>query len=409
MKRLLIIGGGIVGLATALKAAQAGIAKNITLLEKDAELGQHQSSRNSGVLHCGLYYKPGSLKARLAVTGIREMTTFCQDHEVPHEICGKVVVAVDEKEMSRLGELLKRGQENGVSNIRRLSSEQIQEIEPHVVGKAGLHVPEEGIVDYPAVMRAMTSVLKESGHSVRTGVRVNGVRSLDGQQIVMTASGEFKADYVVNCAGLHCDRVATASGLRPECRIIPFRGDYWHLSPQGERLVRHLVYPVPDPTFPFLGVHFTRMIAGGVEAGPNAVLALKREGYRKTDFSLRDTGSSLSFPGLYRFLVKYPSMAWQELLNSFSKKAFLANLQRLIPSITMDDLSGHTQSGVRAQAIHTDGSLLMDFHIEKRPGQLHLLNAPSPGATASLAIGGYLVNQIARELGDPPPFTALLA
>lgn len=399
MKHLIIIGGGIVGLATAVRAAEAGLAERITVLEKESAAGRHQSSHNSGVLHCGLYYQPGSLKARLAVEGIREMTAFCAEEKVPYEICGKIVLAVDEAEAVRLRALLERGTANGLRGLRWLDREQLREIEPHARGVAALQVPEEGIVDYPAVMRAMVRRLEAAGHEVRTGAAVSGVTAESGGQLVHSTAGDFRGDYVVNCAGLQCDRVARSAGLRPDCRIVPFRGDYWKLSARGERLVRHLIYPVPDPTLPFLGVHFTRMIGGGIEAGPNAVLAFRREGYRRTDFSLRDTWESLTFPGLYRFVKKYPGTTWAELRNSFSREVFLRNLQRLVPEITMDDLAPEGGSGVRAQAIHRDGSLLMDFTISQVPGQLHLLNAPSPGATASLAIGRYLVSLISGQAG----------
>jgi (S)-2-hydroxyglutarate dehydrogenase len=395
MKRLAVIGGGIIGLATAWKAAQSRVAEEIVLFEKDASVGGHQSSHNSGVLHCGLYYQPGSLKARLAVSGIREMVGFCQEHDIPHEICGKIVMAVSEEEVSRLRNLEQRGTANGLKGLRWLGPEEIREIEPHAAGRAALHVPEEGIVDYPAVMQKLAQLLQTTGHQVRTGMRVTRVEARGTTQVVHTEGGSLEADYVINCAGLHCDRVARGSGFRPDCRIIPFRGDYWKLSGSGRRLVKHLIYPVPDPALPFLGVHFTRMIHGGAEAGPNAVLAFKREGYRRTDFSLRDSWETLTFPGLYRFLKRYPGVTWNELKNSFSRKVFLANLQRLIPEITMDDLSPDGGSGVRAQAIHRDGSLLMDFSLKQSAGQLHLLNAPSPGATASLAIGGYLLTQMA--------------
>jgi L-2-hydroxyglutarate oxidase LhgO len=403
IKRLSVIGGGIVGLATALKAARAGLAKEIVLLEKDDAVGGHQSSHNSGVLHCGLYYKPGSLKARLAVSGIREMVAFCQEHAIPHEICGKIVMAVSDDEVPRLRDLHERGTANGLQGLRWLGPEEIREIEPHALGKAALRVPDEGIVDYPAVMRQMVRLLQADGHQVRTGMKVTRVEPRGSQQVIHTVGGSVEADYVINCAGLHCDRVARKSGFKPDCRIIPFRGDYWTLSERGRRLVRHLIYPVPDPSLPFLGVHFTRMIHGGVEAGPNAVLAFKREGYRRTDFSLRDSWETLTFSGLYRFLKRYPGVTWRELRNSFSRKVFLKNLQRLVPEITMDDLSPHGGSGVRAQAIHRDGSLLMDFSIAQCPGQLHLLNAPSPGATASLAIGSYLATQVGAALGVPAP------
>ncbi|HWB07055.1 MAG TPA: L-2-hydroxyglutarate oxidase [Verrucomicrobiales bacterium] len=395
IKRLAVIGGGIIGLATAWKAAQAGLAGEIVLLEKDETVGGHQSSHNSGVLHCGLYYQPGSLKAQLAVSGIREMVAFCREYAIPHEICGKIVMAVSEDEVPRLRNLEQRGTANGLTGLRWLGPEEIREIEPHAAGRAALRVPEEGIVDYPAVMQKMAQLLEARGHQIKTGMKVTRVEQRGTEQVIHTEGGSLEADYVINCAGLHCDRVARGSGFQPDCRIIPFRGDYWTLSEQGRRLVKHLIYPVPDPTLPFLGVHFTRMIRGGVEAGPNAVLAFKREGYRRTDFSLRDSWETLTFPGLYRFLKRYPGVTWNELKNSFSRKVFLGNLQRLIPEITMDDLSPHGGSGVRAQAIHRDGSLLMDFSIQQSPGQLHLLNAPSPGATASLAIGGYLLSRMA--------------
>ena len=395
MERLIIIGGGIVGLATALKAIEHAVAREVIVLEKDAQTGGHQSSHNSGVLHCGLYYKPGSLKARLAVEGIREMIAFCREHGIPHDICGKIVLAVDEPEVARLRDLEARGTANGVNGLQWLEgTAAIQEIEPHAVGRAALRVPEEGIVDYAAVMRKMVELIRAAGHQVRTSAPALRVQTDGGRQIVTTPQEEISADFIVNCAGLHCDRVAISAGFTPDSRIIPFRGDYWKLAPSGAHLVRHLIYPVPDPTLPFLGVHFTRMIGGGIEAGPNAVLAFKREGYKRTDFSLKDSWETFTFPGLYQFLKKYPGTTWDELRNSFSKKVFLKNLQRLIPEIRMEHISRDGGSGVRAQAIHRDGSLLMDFALEQKPGQLHLLNAPSPGATASLAIGNYLIEQI---------------
>lgn len=400
MERLIIIGGGIIGLATALRASQQRVAREIVVLEKDARTGGHQSSHNSGVLHCGLYYKPGSLKAKLAVEGIREMVAFCSEHQIPHDICGKIVLAVDESEVVRLRELQARGTANGLRGLQWLEGEEIREIEPHAVGRAALRVPEEGIVDYAAVMRKMEELILAAGHAVRTGSPALGIRTSGGRQIVTTPREDIPADFVINCAGLHCDRVARSAGLHPDSRIIPFRGDYWKLSSEGSHLVRHLIYPVPDPTLPFLGVHFTRMIGGGIEAGPNAVLAFKREGYRRTDISLRDSWETLAFPGLYRFLKKYPGTTWSELRNSFSKKVFLKNLQRLIPEIRMKHISREGGSGVRAQAIHLDGSLLMDFALEQKPGQLHLLNAPSPGATASLAIASHLLAQIPKSATD---------
>jgi L-2-hydroxyglutarate oxidase len=403
MQRLVIIGGGIIGLATALKAARQQIAREVVLLEKDASTGGHQSSHNSGVLHCGLYYKPGSLKAKLAVEGIREMVAFCSEHRIPHDICGKIVLAVDESEVVRLRDLEARGTANGLRGLQWLEGPAIREIEPYAAGLAALRVPEEGIVDYAAVMRKMAELILAAGHQIRTNAPALGIRSSGALQIVSTPQEDIEADFVINCAGLHCDRVARLAGLRPQSRIIPFRGDYWKLAPAGSHLVRHLIYPVPDPTLPFLGVHFTRMIGGGIEAGPNAVLAFKREGYLRTDISLRDSWETFTFPGLYRFLKKYPGTTWSELRNSFSKKVFLKNLQRLIPEIRMEHISREGGSGVRAQAIHLDGSLLMDFALEQKPGQIHLLNAPSPGATASLAIASHLLAQMPKPATDSHP------
>ena len=394
MERLIIIGGGIIGLATALQASRQKVAREIIVLEKDPQTGGHQSSHNSGVLHCGLYYKPGSLKARLAVEGIRAMVDFCKEHDIPHDICGKIVLAVDEEEVARLRDLQARGTANGLRGLQWLEGAAIQRIEPHAVGLAALRVPEEGIVDYAAVMRKMVELIRSAGHQVRTSAPALRLRTSGSQQIVSTPQEDIAVDFVINCAGLHCDRVAKSAGLQPDSSIVPFRGDYWKLASSGEHLVRHLIYPVPDPTLPFLGVHFTRMIGGGIEAGPNAVLAFKREGYQRTDFSLQDAWETLTFPGLYRFLKKYPGTTWSELRNSFSKVVFLKNLQRLIPDIRMEHISREGGSGVRAQAIHRDGSLLMDFSLEQKPGQIHLLNAPSPGATASLAIANHLLAQM---------------
>lgn len=394
MKTIAIVGGGIIGLATALKAARLVHFDRIQLFEKENEIGQHQSSHNSGVLHCGLYYQPGSLKAKLAVDGIRQMVAFCIEHNIPYDICGKVVVAVEEHEIPRLEGLYQRGLANGLRDIKLLNAEESKRIEPHVAALAAIHVPEEGIVDYASVMRAMEKEITSKGHEIITGCKVNKIERDGGLQILLTNKGEFKVNQVINCAGLHCDRVAASSGVDLESRIIPFRGDYWKLNSEGEKLCRNLIYPVPDPTLPFLGVHFTRMIHGGVEAGPNAVLAFKREGYKKTDFSVRDTLDTVTWPGLYHFIKRYPGTTWKELKNSFSKKVFVKNLQRLVPEISLDHLSPEGACGVRAQAIRKDGAILLDFAIEKRQGQLHLINAPSPGATASLSIADYILSQL---------------
>jgi L-2-hydroxyglutarate oxidase len=395
MERIIVIGGGLVGLGTALALQRRRLAAEVVVLEKERDVAQHQSSHNSGVLHCGLYYQPGSLKARLAVDGIRSMITFCREQGIPHEVCGKIVLAVDDGEVVRLRELERRGTANGLSGLQWLIPEEIEEREPHARGRAALLVPEEGIVDYPAVAQRMRSLLTENGGHVATAARVTGIAKDGAQQVVETTRGEHRASFLVNCGGLHCDRIAEMAGLRPSCRIVPFRGEYFKLSEKGQRLVKHLIYPVPDPRFPFLGVHFTRMIGGGVEAGPNAVLATKREGYSKLDFSLRDVLDYATFPGFYKFLLRYPKAAVSELLNSFSKSIFLSNLRWLVPEIQMDDLSNESGSGVRAQALDEEGKPVLDFLFEEAAGQLHVLNAPSPGATASLAIGEHLAAKVA--------------
>ncbi|MBI5692951.1 MAG: L-2-hydroxyglutarate oxidase [Verrucomicrobia bacterium] len=389
----LVVGGGLVGLATALRLQEKFRGARVVVLEKEEVAGIHQSTHNSGVLHCGLYYKPGSLKARLAVRGIQQMVEFCRQHEVPHEICGKVVVATEESEIPRLEELLRRGQANGLTGLRRLDVAGLRAIEPHAAGIAAAHVPQEGIVDYAAVIRAMERLIGARDGKVLTRARVTGMR-LAGNWRVASEAGEYEAKFIVNCAGLHCDRVSRLAGENEDVRIVPFRGEYYELRPAAAGLVRHLIYPVPDPAFPFLGVHFTRMIKGGVECGPNAVLAFAREGYRASNVNARDLAEVLVYPGLWRFLRRYPQMAVSELVRSFSQERFCRSLQRLVPEVTTSDLIRGT-AGVRAQAMNSSGDLLQDFHLVKRERALHVLNAPSPAATASLAIAEHVVDQIA--------------
>ena len=394
MQKPLIIGGGLVGLATAWQLLRSGRTKTLTLLEKESRVGAHQSTHNSGVLHAGLYYQPGSLKARLAVEGIRAMTAYCREKNIPHEICGKVVVAVDESEIPRLHELEARGRANGLTGLRRLDREGLRALEPHAAGVAALHVPEEGIVDYAAVCAALHNDILAMNGRLATGAEVTALRETDDGWTAETAVGEFAGDFLINCAGLYSDRVCRLAGLDPADRIVPFRGEYYQLRPEAAHLVRQLIYPVPDPAYPFLGVHFTRLIHGGIEAGPNAVLAFGREAYRKTQWNARDLAEAIGFPGLWKFLARHPRMAWDEGARSLSKTLFCRSLQRLVPELREADLIPGG-AGVRAQAIARDGELVQDFRLVSGPRALHVVNAPSPAATACLAIGREMVCRMA--------------
>ena len=389
----LVIGGGVVGLATAWRLQTMQPGSRVCLLEKEPEVGSHQSGHNSGVLHCGLYYKPGSTKAILAVRGIRQMVEFCRDAGIAHEVCGKLVVACDDAELARLHKLEERGRQNGLEGIEFLGREAMLEREPNVGGIAALRVPQEGIVDYPAVCSELKRRITANGGDVQTGARVTRLEQRGDEWIATTSKGEFAGRYLVNCAGLHCDRVAGLAGEKRETRIVPFRGEYYKLVEGSKGLVRHLIYPVPDPQFPFLGVHFTRLIHGGTEAGPNAVLAFAREGYRKTDVNVRDLLDALTYSGLWRFVAKYPRMTALELWQSLSKRRFCKALQKLVPSIRVTDIEPGG-AGVRAQAMAREGDLIQDFSLIQRPAALHVLNAPSPAATASLAIGEEIVRKI---------------
>ena len=395
-QRIIVIGGGIVGLASAFKLGRKFPSARVTVLEKESQVGQHQTGNNSGVLHCGLYYRPGSVKARMAVPGIQEMVAFCRDHGVPHEICGKLVVAVDDTEVERLKNLHERGRQNGLQGLKWLSRGEMREIEPQVAGVAGLHVPQEGIVDYPKVCEALLKKISAQGGKAVTNAKVTKLRPTSNGWVAGTTAGEFEADFLVNCAGLHCDRVSELAGEKREVRIVPFRGEYYKLKPERQHLVRHLIYPVPDPQFPFLGVHFTRLIHGGIEAGPNTVLASAREGYKKTDFNPVDLFDALSFGGLWKFLGRHKRMCWEELKRSFSKKLFCASLQRLVPEVRMEDLETGG-AGVRAQAMSPDGTLVQDFSLVRGRRALHVLNAPSPAATAALTIGEEIARQVDEE------------
>ena len=390
-KTVAIIGGGIVGLATAHQLLQRFPSTRLLLLEKESGPGKHQTGHNSGVLHCGLYYKPGSAKARLAVQGIRQMVEFCERHAIPHEICGQIVVATQQDELPHLHALSKRGQANGLEGLRLLGPEQIRELEPHAAGLEALHVPQEGIVDYTAVVHAMVDEIRAKGGDIRFSSEVTRLQNRNGW-IIETTSGAYEAGFIINCAGLHCDRISRKAGARDSAKIVPFRGEYYNLRPDRQHLVRNLIYPVANPKFPFLGVHFTRLIHGGIEAGPNAVLAFAREGYRHTDISLPDMIETLTYRGFWNFLLRYPAMCWEELRRSYSKRLFCLSLQRLVPDIRIEDLSPGG-AGVRAQALAPSGELVQDFHFVEQDRALHVLNAPSPAATASLAIADEIVNR----------------
>lgn len=392
-----IIGGGIVGAAVAYSLSARSAAR-IALLEAEADLAVHQTGHNSGVIHSGLYYRPGSLKARNCIRGREALYRFCEEQAIAHERCGKIVVATNERELPRLDELEARGRANGLRGLRRLSAEEIREIEPHAAGIAGLQVPETGIVDFIAVTQAYARIAVGRGATIMTGARLSGVRR-DGDSLRLeTTRGEFATRRLVNCAGLQCDRVARMCGVDPEVRIMPFRGEYYELVSERRELVRHLIYPVPDPALPFLGVHFTRMIRGGVEAGPNAVLAWKREGYHRTSFSLRDTWESLTWPGFRHLAARYWRTALDEYRRSFSRTAFVRGLQKLVPEIEARDLRP-AEAGVRAQALGRDGRLVDDFHIVEAAGMIHVLNAPSPAATASLSIGEMIAEMAIERFG----------
>jgi len=389
-----VIGGGIVGLATA-RAMQREHRVRVMVLEAEDRLAAHQTGHNSGVIHSGLYYKPGSLKASNCVGGRDSMYAFCREHGIAHENCGKIVVATSPEEVPRLDELERRGRANGLQGLRRLGPEEIREHEPHVTGIDGLHVPETGIVDFSEVAEVMGRQIRETGGEVRTSSRLAAVRRDGAGFVLETTGGEQAADFLINCAGLQSDRVARLCGLRPGLRIVPFRGEYHKLVPEREHLVRHLVYPVPDPRFPFLGVHFTRMVHGGVEAGPNAVLAFRREGYGKLSFSARDSASTLGYPGFWRLASRYWKTGFGEFRRSFSRAAFVRALRRLVPELTYADVKPHG-AGVRAQAVRRDGTLLDDFHILEAERMMHVLNAPSPAATASLSIGSTIAGRAAE-------------
>ncbi len=395
---IIVIGGGIVGLSVAREVTRQFPRLRLALVEKEARVGTHQTGHNSGVIHSGVYYKPGSMKARMCVEGAAAMVEFCREHGVPFKICGKVIVATSEEERPRLQDLLARGQANGVAGLRMLGPEELREIEPHATGVAALHVPGTGVTDFAKVCEKYAELVAAQGGTVRTSAEVIGIGQNGQETVVETSGGDFSVRWVINCAGLFSDRISRMAGETPEVRIVPFRGEYYDLVPARASLVRALIYPVPDPRFPFLGVHFTRRVHGNVDAGPNAIFAFKREGYRSGDFSLRDTMESLVFPGFWRVAAKHWRMGKDEARRSVSKGSFVAGLQRLVPEVQGEDLVPGG-SGVRAQAIHRSGALVDDFQFSQSDRMLHLYNVPSPAATASIAVGRAVVEMAAKAWG----------
>ena len=392
-----VIGGGIVGLATAMALA-SDYSASVIVVEAEGELANHQTGNNSGVIHSGLYYKPGSLKARLCTQGRDALVRFCDERDIPYDLCGKVVVAINNSELPALDELQRRGTANGLAQLNRLSIEEIRQFEPNVAGVAGLRVKETGIVNYKRVAQEYAKVIEELGGVVRTSSRVYGITEKSNELVLHTTQGDVEAHSLVNCAGLHCDRVARMCGLNPGVQIVPFRGEYYQLSKDSWHLCRHLIYPVPNPAFPFLGVHFTRMIDGGIEAGPNAVLALARHGYSWSDINWDDLAETLTFGGFWKMAGKYWKYGFGEMHRSLSKNAFLKALQQLMPALQMENLIPGG-AGVRAQAMLPSGAMVDDFFIQQAPRMVHVLNAPSPAATASIAIGQYIAQTASNSLG----------
>ncbi len=387
-----IVGGGIVGLSTAMALGQTYPNAKILLLEKESNWANHQTGNNSGVIHSGIYYKPGSFKAKFCRDGSRSMVEFCQTHNLPHEVCGKVIIATEPHELPLLKNLYDRGLQNNLP-VTEITPDEVHNHEPHVNAIAGIHVASTGIADYRAVCLKYAEIATEQGADLKLNTLVSNLIKTPSGYTIETNQGAFNTAFLINCAGLQCDRIAQLTGIKPSAKIIPFRGEYYELIPEKRYLVKGLIYPVPNPSFPFLGVHFTRMADGTVHAGPNAVLSLKREGYKKTDFDLRDSIDTLTYPGFWKLASKHADQGTQEVLRSILKPLFVKSLQRLIPEVTANDLIP-THAGVRAQALQPDGKLVDDFLIVPDDNALHILNAPSPAATASLEIGRSIAQQI---------------
>lgn len=394
---VVIVGGGIVGLSTALKLKEKSPSLNVVLLEKEHAIASHQTGNNSGVIHSGIYYKPGSLKAVNCIKGYHMLLDFCREHDIPYDLCGKIIVAVKEEELGQLEKLYERGIENGLEGLRYISAEEIKQYEPNCTGVKGIVVPQTGIVSYKLVSQKIAEKFEKLGGKIMLGQEVRNIEQGQGAIEITTPTHHFSAHLMVNCAGLYCDKIAAMTGLKTNIKIIPFRGEYYSLKPERAHLVNNLIYPVPDPNFPFLGVHFTRRISGEIEAGPNAVFAFKREGYKKTDFKWSEFWESLGWGGFRKVAMKYWKTGMGEYYRSFSKSAFTKALQQLVPAVQMSDLEP-AGSGVRAQACDKDGKLLDDFAIESTANSIHVLNAPSPAATSGLSIGDTISDLVLEKL-----------
>lgn len=395
---VVVIGGGIVGLATALNLKKAKPNLRLLLVEKENSLAAHQTGHNSGVIHSGLYYKPGSLKAKNCIEGYHMLIDFCNENKIKYELCGKIVVATSEDQLASLETLYERGIQNGLEGLEKLNREQLKAIEPHVAGIAGIKVPQTGIINYTTVSEKYAENIKNLGGEIRLGEKVSSISEINGFSTVVTNKGSYSTTLVINCAGLYSDKVAQFTEKEQvKVRIIPFRGEYYEIKPEKQYLVKHLIYPVPDPNFPFLGVHFTRMVDGGVEAGPNAVLAFRREGYKKLSVDFSEFGETLAWPGFRKVAAKYWKTGIGEYYRSFSKSAFTKALQALIPEIQKDDLMPGG-AGVRAQACDYNGGLLDDFSILENKQAINVLNAPSPAATSSLSIGKTVAEMALKRL-----------
>ena len=395
-----IVGAGIVGLSTAYKLSLKYPEAKILVLEKEDRVAAHQTGKNSGVIHSGIYYKPGSYKARNCVDGRHQLVDFCKEHNVAIDVCGKVIVATDESEIPKLQEIFERGLQNEIEGIEMIDADRLKELEPHVNGVAAIHVPCAGIVDYAGMCKVLMKLLEEGNGRVQFNSAVSNI-SDKGDEIVIEASGKhIYSRFLVNCAGLYSDHVARSGGVHSPVKIVPFKGEYYELKPEAEYLVNDLIYPLPNPEFPFLGVHFTRMALGGIECGPNAVFAFKREGYKKLSFNLKETTETFNFPGFWKMARQHWRMGLDEYKRSFSKKAFVKGLQKLIPEVREEHLQV-SPSGIRAMALQPNGEILDDFYFEVVDRQIHVLNAPSPAATAGLAIGDEIVKKVEDNFNFP--------